>query len=288
MTFEFDQAMALSAEDPGSFTGRLDGAWAIGPAVNGGVLMALAAAGLREVLGSGEVPHSDPLALSAYFLSAGAPGDIAVAADALRRGRTFSTGQAVLTQTGADGVPVERLRALATYGDLAASDQVHRSIEPPDLPDPDDCIATATARGKGPDAPPLMHRLDLRLDPATAGWAAGRPSGRGEMRGWIGFADGRVPDPVALLFFLDAMPPTSFDLGIGGWAPTLEFSGHVRGRPAPGRLRMQTRSHTLTGGLLEEDAWIWDSTGRLVAQSRQLCSVRIPESGPVIAAAGDR
>ncbi|MDO5627246.1 MAG: thioesterase family protein [Mobilicoccus sp.] len=276
---EFDAAMALTQTDEaGVFTGRLDHVWTIGPAVNGGVLMGLAAQALSQVLGSGEMPHADPYALSAHFLSAGEHGDVTVATEVIRRGRSISTGQASLRQLGRDGAPVERMRALATYGDLASAEQVHRTLEPPSMPGPEECVSSSSMRSGGPiEAPPLMHRLDLRLDPSTAGWAVGKPSGRGEMLAWIRFADGREADPISLLFFLDAMPPVSFDLGIPGWAPTLEFSGHVRGRPAPGWLQMRTTSSILSGSLMEEEAVIWDLTGRVVAQSRQLCRVRLPE-----------
>ncbi len=279
MASEFDTATRLApGAHAGTFTGRFAQDWAIGPAVNGGVVMATAAAALTRVLGEGPTPHADPLAFSAHFLSAGADGDLRVDTEVLRRGRTFSTAEAVVTQDGPDGGRVERMRALATYGDLDVASPVHRSVEPVSMPSPEECVDAAQARTDGPmQAPPLMHRLDLRLDPSTAGWAMGKPSGRGQMRAWIRFADGRDADPLSLLFFLDAMPPVSFDLGIGGWAPTLEFSGHVRGRPAPGWLQMATHSSILTGGLMEEDALIWDSRGALVAQSRQLCSVRIPQ-----------
>ena len=107
-------------------------------------------------------------------------------------------------------------------------------------------------------------------------WGVGKPSGKGRMRGWIRFKDGREPDALSLLFFLDALPPVAFDLGLLGWAPTLEFSGHVRAEPAPGWLQVELTTDNLSGALLEEDARIWDSTGRLVAQSRQLAAVRVP------------
>jgi hypothetical protein len=86
-------------------------------------------------------------------------------------------------------------------------------------------------------------------------------------------ADGREPDPLSLLLAVDALPPVTFDLGIAGWAPTLELSAHVRARPAPGWLRVRVSTRNLAGGLLEEDAEVWDSTDRLVAQSRQLARV---------------
>ena len=59
-------------------------------------------------------------------------------------------------------------------------------------------------------------------------------------------------------------------MGLAGWAPTLELSAHVRAVPAPGWLRVRVSTRNFAGGLLEEDAEVWDSAGRLVAQSRQL------------------
>jgi hypothetical protein len=144
------------------------------------------------------------------------------------------------------------------------------------MPPPEECLSAQEAPPSFLAAASLLERLDLRIDPATAGWAMGRPSRQGAMRGWLRLRDGREPDPVMLLFALDALPPVAFDLGILGWAPTLEFTGHVRGRPAPGWLRVELTTSTVTSGLMEEDAVIWDTEGRVVAQSRQLCGIRAP------------
>jgi hypothetical protein len=116
----------------------------------------------------------------------------------------------------------------------------------------------------------LLDRFDLRLDPACVGWALGEPSRRGIIRGWLRLADGREPDPLMLLLAVDALPPVTFDLGLPGWAPTLELTVHLRARPAPGWLRVVHSTRNFAGGFLEEDAEVWDSDGRLVAQSRQL------------------
>ena len=80
----------------------------------------------------------------------------------------------------------------------------------------------------------------------------------------------------SLPFFLDALPPVTFTFGALGWAPTIAFSGHIRSRPAPGWLRMRITTRNVIGGLFEEDAIIWDSRDRVVAQSRQLAGVRMP------------
>lgn len=90
-------------------------------------------------------------------------------------------------------------------------------------------------------------------------------------------ADGREPDPVMLLLAVDALPPVTFDLGLSGWVPTLELTAHVRAVPASGWLRVTHATRNHAGGLLEEDCEVWDSAGRLVAQSRQLA--RAPRVG---------
>ena len=87
----------------------------------------------------------------------------------------------------------------------------------------------------------------------------------------IAFADGRPVDTLALLLVCDALPPAVFHLDMpAGWVPTVEYTVHVRGVPAPGPVRCVFRSQVVQGGFLNEDGEVWDSTGRLVAQSRQL------------------
>ena len=53
----------------------------------------------------------------------------------------------------------------------------------------------------------------------------------------------------------------------------MELTAHVRARPAPGWLACSFATRFVTGGFLEADGEVWDATGRLVAQSRQLALV---------------
>jgi acyl-CoA thioesterase len=267
---EFDHAIAVSARDATSYDAALDAGWQIGGGINGGLLLALIGNGLRASLDDG---HRDPFSATAYYVSASQPGPARLRTEVLRTGRSTSTAACSLLQDNGE-TEVERVRALATLGDLAGlPDDVRTTATPPEMPPPEKCVSTA-------DAPPsflsqagLLERLDLRLDPACVGWAVGEPSGRGEMRGWLRMADGREPDPLLLLFAVDALPPVTFDLVLYGWTPTLELTAHVRAVPAPGWLRVSARSGNVAGGMLEEDAEVWDSAGRLVAQSRQLALV---------------
>ncbi len=251
--------------------------WVVGAAVNGGVLMALGARALSEGLAA--VGHPDVLAWSTFFLSAARPGPVEVRAEVLRTGRSVSTGQVRLVQVGPDG-PVERARLTATLGDVAvAAEPAHRAPPPPAMPPPEAC---APARRDGSElaaAITILDRLDVRVDPATAGFALGRPSGRGVLRAWVRMADGREPDVTLLPFVVDCIMPVAFDLGVTGWAPTYELSGQVLGRPAPGWLQLALHADVVAGGLYVEDADVWDSTGRLVARSRQLAGIRVPDGG---------
>ena len=279
---EFDEGSAVTARvgEPGVYDSALGKGWRIGGGVNGGVLLAIAGRALATELGTadGDRPaHPDPLAISAYYLTPGVPGPATVRTSVVRRGRAVSTGQASLAQDDGAGGEVERVRFLATYGDLESVDgDITTSAAPPDLPPPDRCISAAQAPPDFLKHASLLQRLDMRLDPATTGWAVGKPSGNGVIRGWLRMADGREPDPLLLLLAVDALPPVAFELGLPGWTPTLELTAHVRARPAPGWLRVSLTNRTLAGGFLEEDAEVWDSEGRLVALSRQLARASVP------------
>ncbi|MFI6725470.1 thioesterase family protein [Streptomyces atratus] len=264
---EFDRDTAVTLREGGVYDAELSAGWTILGAVNGGYLLAVLGRALGEAL-----PHPDPFSVSAHYLTASAPGPAVIRTQVVRSGRTLSTGQASLFQFAQDGTEIERIRVIGTYGDLdTLSDEVRTSAKPPAIPPLEHCLGPADG---GPAPIPggsaITERLDIKIDPATVGWAVGAPSGKGEMRGWFGLADGRDADPLSLLLAVDALPPTSFELGLKGWTPTIELTTHIRCRPAPGPLRVSITTRNLAGGFLEEDADVWDSADRLVAQSRQL------------------
>lgn len=264
---EFDDALALDPLQDGTFAATLTDDWAIGHAVNGGVLMALCAKAAGVV---GKAGHDHPLSLSAVFLSPGLDGSSRVAPMVLREGKRMSTVSVDLVQHGE-----LRVRSLVTTGHLDDHAEPVRAMPPaPRIAPVEKCVSMADAPEGSVPEDGFFHRYDLRLDPDHVGWAVGAPSGRGELLGWIRLADGRDPDPLSVLAAMDAFPPVAFDHGARGWVPTVEFTGYVRGVPAPGWLCVRTQTTTLTGGLHEEDCQVWDSTGRLVGQSRQLASAR--------------
>src|SRR5690606_35027011 len=128
--------------------------------------------------------------------------------------------------------------AVATTTDLAALPRDGAELvdaAPPDLPDPDECVAMEPASG---GAPSFTGMVELRLHPDDAGFLAGRGSGVARVRGWFRLRDDEPMDPFALLGAVDGFPPTIFIASLPvGWTPSVELTAHVRGLPAPGWLR---------------------------------------------------
>jgi acyl-CoA thioesterase len=252
----FDADTAVEPTGDGRYAARLTDRWtALGGTPNGGYMLAV---GLRAL--AAEMPLPDPLVVSAYFLRPGAVGAAEVRTEVVRSGRRTATGQSTLHQDGR-----EIVRLVATFGDLSAADgRTAGSAAPPALPPPEQ--APALLEGSLPGVS-ITERVEYRAA-HPPGWARGQPTGDARQEFWMRFRDGREPDPLALAALVDAAAPAVLELGVPGSA-TLELTVHVRRRPAPGWLACRATTRNVIGGYHEEDFEIWDSQGRLVAQSRQ-------------------
>lgn len=250
--------------------------WTIGGKPNGGYLLAAMARAAVASLASVEGPaHRHPLAATATYVASPDPGPAQVETEVLRQGRRMSQVRARLTRDGATFVD-----AGFTLGRLEeAAEPWWTDVTVPDLPPPDQCVRLPDV-GVGGIALPIMELVDIRLDPAVMGFATGELGGRGELRGWLAFADGRAPDPLSLLYAVDAFPPATFDLAATGWVPTLSLSAYVRAVPAPGPLRVRQSARLVEADLVDEVCHVWDGRGRLVAQATQLAGIRMGDAVP--------
>jgi acyl-coenzyme A thioesterase PaaI-like protein len=259
----FDRATAVTRTEAGELVAELDPGWEVGGGIlNGGYLLSVV--GRAALLDS---PHPHPVAVSASYLRAPAPGPVTLTVVPGPAGRTLA--HSLVTLADARGAA---LTATVTTAALA-TDEPEYAEPVPQAPSVEECFSLAEHRDLAPSGvsvPGLPLRVDTRLDLATAGWLFGRPSAEPRLRAWTRFTDGREPDPLALLTFADALPPTSFARGDLGWAPTVQLQVLVRALPAPGWCLVEARAGEIAGGWVDEDYRIWDSTGRLVAQSRQL------------------
>ncbi|MBK5306636.1 MAG: thioesterase family protein [Frankiaceae bacterium] len=242
----------------------LEASWSIGTKPHGGYLLStMAGLALDEV-------HPHPMAISAHYVASPDAGRATVEVERLRTGRSVSSSRIRLSQ---DSIRVE---ALLTAGRLSADADVFWSAGgPPDLPPLEDCPRAPAEGPTGLRVGQLDH-CELKIDPSTAMWALGAPTGTPEVRAWIRRDDGNDPSVLDLLVFADALPPVTFDLGLMGWVPTLELTVLVRALPAPGWIRAVQRGRLLQDGWLDEECELWDSEDRLVAQARQLAGYRVP------------
>jgi acyl-CoA thioesterase len=267
---EFDRHIAVRELGNGSYAADLAGGWVVGGGVNGGYLLAVMANALRHALPT----KPDPIAVSAHYLSASVPGPATVEVDVRREGGSVATAAVDLVQDG-----TVRITALATCGDLdRLPDDVSTTAVEPNLPPREECVPNSMAPEEIRRMAPLLGRFEMLFHPDHAMWAVGQPSGNGVISAWFRLIDGREPDPIEVLAACDALPPVSFDLGMLGWAPTLELTVHVRARPAPGWLKLRHATRNVMGGMFEEDCEVWDAAGRLVAQSRQLARLPRPSN----------
>lgn len=257
MTY-FDSETAVTRAGT-SHTGHLSGEWNIGDNPNGGYMVACA---LRAV--AAEVAHPDPISVTTHFLRPGTPDrPFEVDVDVIRSGRMSSVARATFLQDGK-----ERIELLCAFGDLDAAVGIDTQMTIPaiEIPPPDAC-PQRSGESQGIHLP-ILNRLDVRIHPEQA--KAGTYP-RAEVSGWIRFVDQQDADTFALPVMADAFPPSPFAmLGVVGWVPTLELTVHIRRKPAPGWIRAQLITQDLDAGRMIESGLLWDSTGALVAQSRQL------------------
>jgi acyl-CoA thioesterase len=258
MHSEFDADTAVAREGENLFRARITDRWNTFAGPNGGYVLATVTRALAKIA---PMPH--PFAVTGHFLRPAKPGDAEIHTELIKAGRRHATAQARLSQDDKDVLVV-----LATFADLVSTRGRDLVLsEPPTLPPPEEAIDPLGTVDPAM-IPPIAHRMDLRVG-EIPGFALGKPSGRPEFTAWMRFADGRAPDPLALVYFTDGMVPTVFEIG-EVVSSTVEMTVYVRALPANGWLAMRVRTRLVVGGYHEEDAELWDSAGRLVAQSRQL------------------
>lgn len=250
------------------FDAELDPQWSARDVLQGGYLLAVLARAGAEIA---PPAHPHPTSVSAVFLHAPKPGPAVAAIDVMRTGRSATHLRGRLLQNGEPTVEAHLIQ-----GRLESGDAWWTGPEPIAQPPLDTCVEI-------PPQPPgvgfrvrMMEVVEERLDPKVLGFAAGTPSGAGLIAGYLQLRDGSDWDPFSLLMALDSGPPASFDIGITGGVPTLQFSSYVRRLPAPGPVWMELRAEDAGGDRMTEQMRIWDSKRRLVGQANQLAAVRLP------------
>jgi acyl-coenzyme A thioesterase PaaI-like protein len=257
----FRAAVEIEPIGDGRFGAVLGDRWTVGPKAHGGLLLALLAkAALARVETEAPGAAPDPLVVAADFLRAPDPGPVTLTTEVLRIGRTASVVGVRMQQDG-------RLMLAASVTAGRLPDDEPRWWNGPDQPvDPP---ADAIDPVDGPLPLRLASSCDLRFDAGTMAFARGEQAPP-TFRGWARTRD----EPVDVLFALvagDILPPTVFNLGgATGWAPTVQLTALLRGRPRPGWLRIASHAEVVAEAWFDEDVAVVDAAGRLICQARQL------------------
>ncbi|MEV0331422.1 thioesterase family protein [Nocardia sp. NPDC050717] len=265
--------LPTTTTETGRYVGVIAPTWTIGPKVHGGTMVAASAAAATRWLTEADdsLAGMAPIAGSSDFLGAPEPGEVEYAVHIRKKGRQICLADAELIQNGRTLV-----RTAFTFGHLD-TEGTRWSDTATDMPaEPD-----ATAHEYTPDSPmgKVVHVGEVArvfLDGKWADFARGE-TGEPRARLWIRPLDGDEADPRVRAAFAmmaaDMSPPVPINLGHFGWSPTVQMTTYLRRIPAPGWLRVIATAREVGERMFDEDQLVIDSTGAVVAQSRQLALI---------------
>ena len=256
----FDDDTALQSSGDGVWSGEIVEGWDTPRGPLGGYVMAIVLRGLELAV---DDPARQARSVTMHFLRVPEVGPVTVSARVEREGRSLTSVTARLEQDG-------KLLGLA----IAAYSKPWEGPLLDDSPMPDvegpDAAAPFQQELRGAKPPPFTGRLVMQHRFGDKPFTS---SDRGEVGGWLGLAEERPVDALAVAVVADAWFPAPWPrLSEFAPAPTIDLTIHFRSPlPAEGPLLLgRFRTHYVRDGFFEEDGELWSPGGTLVAQSRQL------------------
>lgn len=258
-SFAADTAVVAAGE--GRWRGSIAPEWFGPPGPNGGFIAALI---LRAIRAEVDEPARMPRSLTVHYLRPPAAGEAEIEVTVERRGRTAATCSARMLQGG-------RVVTLALCVLTDDYEPAHAwELPPPQVPPPERVEVIPTA----PGTPPIFERFDTRLLFGAPPFTGGTEPVAG---GWLQVHGEEEMSAELLALYADAWWPAPFSVMTEfAPAPTLELTVHFRARPDPADTMalVRFRSEASIDGLVDEQGEVWDRSGRLLAQSRQLALLR--------------
>jgi acyl-CoA thioesterase len=269
--FERDTAVTRESESQGAsgrevvFAAEVASNWRAGRGPHGGYLAAMLLRALVETVGD---PRRAPRSLTIHYARAPNEGSVSITTVLEREGRSLSTLSARMEQDG-------KLIALVLsafsvpWAGPEISELEMPAVEPPDAERKPGGLFKL-------GAPPFTEHMVMQ--PRLGGVPFQGTAHPMLLGGWVGLAEPRPVDALALAFFCDALIPAPFmRTQAPAPAPTIDLTIHFRAAlprvpdPDPGELCLvRTETKLIQEGFFEEDCLVWAADGTLLAQSRQL------------------
>ena len=276
-----DLELVADVERPGRFTATVSDPWMLVVVPQGGIVAAIAARAMSEVL---DDPTQTLRTITAVFAGQVAGGPVEVDVQVLRRGRSMSQLSATVRNPGA----AAGLTAIAAFGaprrGFAFTDLAY-----PDVAGPHDLRGYRDPLPEGVDPTLLRGSMAFWDEVVECRPAIGRPpwepfeDGPAECVYWYRFddppvlADGWL-DPLAVLVACDTMPgAVGQKLGPQDdpwFGPSVDLTVHLLGDVRPGWLLAHNRARHAGDGYASVDMALWDPLApegpTLVAYATQL------------------
>jgi len=266
---QFQVAINLTRVSDTVFSFTPDPKYFVGNTPHGGYLLALMNKAITSVL-----PHPSTINSNVYYLDRTEPEPAELHVEVLRTSRGSSMGQVKLIQN-------EKLTCL--YSSLCSDFQYMKGYSGlgttlPEImnsvPEKDFKVMNYE-NFKAGSTPSFIQQLEMSVHPDHAWWnrsisndvAEARCSAYLELKGGIA-------DTYVLSYLADILPPVVQNkYGALGWIPTLALTCNIRQLPKTNRLFIDGLAKDISNGYFEQDCYIWDMDGNLVATSRQLAKI---------------
>ena len=266
---QFQAALVLSKVSDNIFSFTPDPRYFVGNTPHGGYLLALMNKAMTQVL-----PHPSAINSNVYYLDRTEPESAELHVEVFRTSKGSSMGQVKLIQNNKITCLYSALCSdfdyMKGYSGLNTSlPEIMKTVKKNDFK-----VMNYENLGLG-STPSFIKQLNMSVHPDHAWWDRDISSDAAEARcsAYLEL-EGGIADTFVLSYLADILPPVVQNkYGSLGWIPTLALTCNIRQLPQTNLLFIDGLAKDISNGYFEQDCYIWDMNGNLVATSRQLAKI---------------
>ena len=266
---QFQAALDLTKVSDTVFSFTPDPKYFVGNTPHGGYLLAIMNKALTQVL-----PHPSSINSNVYYLDRTEPELAELHVEILRTSRGSSMGQVKL---------IQNKKITCLYSSLCSDFEDMKGHSGLSTPMPEimhsvqkhDFKVMNYENFKLGSTPSFIQQLNMSVHPDHAWWDREISTDTAEARcsAYLELQGG-VADTFFLSYLADILPPVVQNkYGPLGWVPTLALTCNIRQLPKTNLLFIDGVAKDISNGYFEQDCYIWDMNGSLVATSRQLAKI---------------
>jgi len=266
---QFQAALTLNKVSENTFSFTPDPRYFVGNTPHGGYLLALMNKAMTQV-----IPHPSAINSNVYYLDRTESESAELHVEVFRTSKGSSMGQVKLVQNN---------KITCLYSALCSDFEYMKGYSGLKTPLPE--IMKTVKRddfkvmhyenlGSG-STPAFIQQLNMSVHPDHAWWERDISSDVAEARcsAYLEL-EGGIANTFVLSYLADILPPVVQNkYGPLGWIPTLALTCNIRQLPQTNLLFIDGLAKDISNGYFEQDCYIWDMNGNLVATSRQLAKI---------------